>query len=175
MKVSQAYYEKYANRHRTSSPAYRVGDRVVVNAKNIKTKRPSKKLDWKNLGPFIVVKVIGSHNYQLKLTEDLKSVHPIFHTSLLRPDPNNPFPGQTNEPNPPVEVDASGESQYEADAILNSRRSKSSGFEYLIFRSTLGRSYVVPLPASRVVLCIISRANAQCDQFVMSCIFYLLI
>ncbi|KAI1004424.1 hypothetical protein K3495_g3786 [Podosphaera aphanis] len=131
MKVSQAYSEKYASRRGTSPRAYIVGNRFFVKAKYIKTKRPSKKLDWKNLGPF-TVKVIGSHNYRLQFTEDLKSVHLVFHTSLLRPDPNNSFPGQTNEPNPPVEVDTSGESLYEVDAILNSRRTKASGFEYLI-------------------------------------------
>ncbi|KAI0992612.1 hypothetical protein K3495_g15573, partial [Podosphaera aphanis] len=128
MKVSQAYYEKHANRHRSPPPSYCVGDRVFINAKNIRTKRPCKKLDWKSLGPFTIVKVVGSHSYQLKLTDDLKSVHPVFHTSLLRPDPNNPIPGQTNEPNPPVEIDASGESLYEVDAILDSRRRKLFGF-----------------------------------------------
>ncbi|KAI1002442.1 hypothetical protein K3495_g5760 [Podosphaera aphanis] len=102
MKVSQAYHEKYANRHQTASLAYQVGDKVFVHAKNIKTKRPSKKLDWKNLGPFKVIGVISSHSYELQLPEDLKSLHPVFHANLLRPDPENPIPGQTNEPNPPV-------------------------------------------------------------------------
>ncbi|KAI0992997.1 hypothetical protein K3495_g15187, partial [Podosphaera aphanis] len=76
MTASQAFYEKYANQHRSNPPSYQVGDKVFVNAKNIKTKRPSKKLDWKNLGPFQIVKVISSHSYQLSLPEDLKSVHP---------------------------------------------------------------------------------------------------
>ncbi|KAI1001586.1 hypothetical protein K3495_g6618 [Podosphaera aphanis] len=132
MKVSQAYYEKHTNRHRIPPPSYCVGDKVFVNAKNIRTKRPCKKLDWKNLGPFTIVKVAGSYSYQLKLTEDLKSVHPVFHTSLLRPDPNNPIPGQTNEPNLPVEIDTCGESLYEVDAILDPRKRKPIGFEYLI-------------------------------------------
>ncbi|KAI0990799.1 hypothetical protein K3495_g17388, partial [Podosphaera aphanis] len=109
-----------------------VGDKVFVNAKNIKTKRPSKKLDFKNLGPFPVVKVVGSHSYKLALPQNLKSVHPVFHTSLLRPDPDNPIPGQSNEPNPPVEVDDSGEDLFEVDAIVGSRRTKLRGFEYEI-------------------------------------------
>lgn len=132
MKVSQAFYEKYANKHRSVPPSYQVGDKVFVNAKNFKTRRPSKKLDWKNLGPFTVVKKISSHSYQLCLPKDLKSVHPVFHTSLLRPDPNNPIPGQTNEPNPPVEIDDCGEALYEVDAIVGSRRLKNRGFEYQV-------------------------------------------
>ncbi|KAI0999994.1 hypothetical protein K3495_g8203 [Podosphaera aphanis] len=101
MKTAQAFYEKHSNRHRSPPTAYRVGHRVFVNARNIKTKRPSKKLDWKNLGPFLITEIVSSHAYRLKLPEDLKSIHPVFHISLLRPDPNNPFPGQTNEANPP--------------------------------------------------------------------------
>ena len=132
MKVSQAFYEKYANCHRSIPPSYQVGQNVFVNAKNFKTKRPSKKLDWKNLGPFPICKVVGSHSYQLTLPENLKSVHPVFHTSLLRPDPNNPIPGQTNEPNPPVEIDDYGEDLYEVDAIVGSRRLRHRGFEYCV-------------------------------------------
>lgn len=132
MKVSQAFYEKYANNHRSIPPSYQVGQKVFVNSKNIKTKRPSKKLDWKSLGPFMITKVIGSHSYQLQLPENLKSIHPVFHTSLLRPDPNNPLPGQTNEPNPPIEVDDWGEDLYEVDAIVGSRRLRNRGFEYKV-------------------------------------------
>ncbi|KAI0992022.1 hypothetical protein K3495_g16164, partial [Podosphaera aphanis] len=131
MKTAQAFYEKHSNRHRSPPTAYKVGDRVFINARNIKTKRPSKKLDWKNLGPFLITEIVSSHAYRLKLPEDLKSIHPVFHTSLLRPDPNNPFPGQTNEANPPIEVDSMGEDLYELDAILGSRRT-DRGFEYLV-------------------------------------------
>lgn len=86
-------------------------------------------MDWKNLGPFEMTKVQSSHNYQLKLPDNLKSVHPVFHTSLLRPDPNNSIEGQTNQPNPPVEVENSGENFYEVDTIIDSRRYKNHGFQ----------------------------------------------
>lgn len=132
MKASQAFYEKHANQHRSPAPSYQVGDKVFLNAKNIKTKRPSKKLDCKNLGPFVVIKVVGSHSCQLQLPENLKSVYPIFHTSLLRPDPDNPIPGQTNEPNPPIEIDKFGEKLCEVDAVVSSRRRKCYGFEYQV-------------------------------------------
>ena len=132
MKTAQAFYEKHANRHRSPPPRYQVGDLVFVNAKNIKTKRPSKKLDWKNLGPFRISKIISSHNYLLELPSNLKSIHPVFHTCLLRPEPNNPIPGQTNSPNPPIEIDNAGQDLYEIDAILGSQRVRNHGFEYKI-------------------------------------------
>lgn len=104
MKVSQAFYEKYANYHRSIPSSYQIGQKVFVNAKNIKTTRP----------------------------DNLRAIHPVFHTSLLRPDPNNPIPGQINEPNPPVEVDNWGEDLYEVDTILGSRRLRNRGFEYRV-------------------------------------------
>lgn len=130
MKASQAFYEKYANNRRSIPPSYQVGQKVFVNSKNIKTNRPSKKLDWKNLGPFMITKVIGCQSYQLQLPENLKSIHPVFHTNLLRPDQNNPLPGQTKEPNPPVEVDNWRENLYEVDALVGSRHLRNRGFEY---------------------------------------------
>lgn len=100
MKTSQAFYKEHAKRNRSPAPAYQVGDRVFLNAKNNKSKRPGKKLDWKNLEPFTITKVVRSHNYQLELPLNLKYVHHIFHTSLLRPHSNSPIPRQTNVPIP---------------------------------------------------------------------------
>lgn len=54
---------------------------------NIKTNRPSDKLDFKKLGPYKILKKIREVNYKLKLPEKQekqgKPVHPIFHISLL--------------------------------------------------------------------------------------------
>lgn len=64
MKISQAFYEKHANRHQAIPPSYQVGQKVFVYAKKFKNRRPCKKLDWKNLGPFTISKIVGSHSYQ---------------------------------------------------------------------------------------------------------------
>ena len=37
MKFAQARYEFDANRHRVPAPVYQVGDRIWLNAKNIRT------------------------------------------------------------------------------------------------------------------------------------------
>lgn len=132
MRTAEAFDEKFADRHRSSAPGYQVGDKVSVSAQHVKTKRPCKKLDWKNSGPFAVSEKIGSHSYRLHLPDDLRSIHPIFHTSLLRPDPNNPITGQVNEPNPPSEVDKSGEDLDEVVAIVGSRRLNQKGFQYRV-------------------------------------------
>ena len=60
-------------------------------------------------------------------------MHDVFHTSLLRPAPANPLPGQTNPPSPPIALDESGEKLYAIEAILDSKRSKNrKNFQYLI-------------------------------------------
>ena len=67
MRLAQARYESTANYHRTPAPSFRVGDEVWLNAKNIKTKRPSKKLDWKKLGRFTIKRVVSKYAYELDL------------------------------------------------------------------------------------------------------------
>ena len=56
---------------------------VYLAIKNIITKRPSKKLDHKYLGPYKVIKKISKNNYQLDLPSKVR-IHPIFYVSLLK-------------------------------------------------------------------------------------------
>ena len=46
---------------------YNVGDKVLLNAKNIKSTRPSKKLDYKYYVPYEIVSPIGKRAYKLQL------------------------------------------------------------------------------------------------------------
>ena len=118
MRLAQARYESTANYHRTPAPSFRVGDEVWLNAKNIKTKRPSKKLDWKKLGRFTIKRVVSKYAYELDLPTSMK-IHPVFHVSLLEPVAQNPHDGQIPPPAPPVEVE--GEEEWEVESILDSR------------------------------------------------------
>ena len=56
----QAKQAVAANRHRKEPLAYKIGDIVWLLTKNIKTNRPSKKLNHKMIGPYKVKKLIGS-------------------------------------------------------------------------------------------------------------------
>ena len=51
--------EKYYDRSRKEAPPYSVGDLVMLNGKNIRTRRAAKKLDVKLFGPFKVVRLVG--------------------------------------------------------------------------------------------------------------------
>ena len=116
--LAQTRMEHYANQSRKPAPAYQVGDKVFLSARNIRTQRPSKKLDSKNLGPFEVLERVGPTSYRLKLDNSMR-IHPVFHSNLLRLDPENPLPGQVQEPADPIEID--GELEYEVERILDSR------------------------------------------------------
>jgi len=115
-KRAQEAMKSQADKHRKII-FYDVGDKVFLSSRNITTDRPSKKLEDKMLGPFPITKKVGT-SYQLDLPSSMK-VHNVFHSSLLRKDPDNPLPGQIQEPPGPINT-PEGE-EWELDDILNSR------------------------------------------------------
>ena len=117
---TQATQKHYADRHRAPARELRVGDKVMLNAKNIKTKRNSKGLDHKNLGPFPIKRVINNTAYELDLGRAMASVFPVFHPWLLHLVADDPLPGQRMPPPPPVEIDEEGETYY-VDKVLDSK------------------------------------------------------
>ncbi len=106
---------KYADR-RTKPREFEVGDMVWLSGKNIRTKRPSKKLDHRFYGPYPVVERIGTQAYRLKLSQQVGSIHDVFHVLLLEPYISDGR--RAPEPPPPIEVDS--EEEYELEEILQS-------------------------------------------------------
>jgi len=116
---AQAWQEHYANRARDPAPLYRPGSLVWLNAEHIRTTRPSRTLDYRNLGPFKVICRVGNYAYRLDLPRQFESLHPVFNTVLLRPAANDPFEGQVNPACEPVIAD-DGETEWPAERILDS-------------------------------------------------------
>ena len=104
MTWAQAVYSEQADKNRIPAPKFEVGDEVWLLRKNLKTTRPSSKLDFKCLGKFRITKKVSSHAYKLELLASMK-VHPVFHVSLLEPAASDPLPGQLQPPLPPVIID----------------------------------------------------------------------
>jgi hypothetical protein len=57
----------------------------LLLSKNIKTIRSNQKLDYRFLGPFPIIKKIGSQAYKLRLLLKYSRLHDVFYVSLLKP------------------------------------------------------------------------------------------
>ena len=79
----QAQQATYYNRKRRSLE-FSEGDKVMLRATHIRTLRPSKKLDSRNLGPFTITRKINPNAYELALPDSMR-IHKVFHISLLSP------------------------------------------------------------------------------------------
>ena len=95
---------------KSRGPDFKERDPVYLLRKNIKTKRPSSKLDFTKLGPFKITEVMGKVNYRLNLPKTMR-IHPVFHVSLLEPAPQHAKATQ-------VEVESDTE-EYDVERILN--------------------------------------------------------
>lgn len=128
IKRAQHRQQEDSNRRKLPAPDIKKGDSVWLNAKNITTRRPARKLDYKRLGPFKVIEVVSPNAVRLELPESMR-IHNVFHVSLLDLTSDDPYPGQRHEPPPPVEVD--GEEEYLVDEVLDSRIFRRR-LEYLV-------------------------------------------
>jgi hypothetical protein len=115
----------YYNLKRLEGPRLKEGDKVYLTRRNIKTTRPSDKLDWKKIGPFKIEKVIGKVNYRLKLPQHMR-INPVFHISLLEPAPQNAptIAPELAEENETIE--------YEVEDIKDQRITTTGQKEYLV-------------------------------------------
>ena len=77
---AQEVMSKQANKYQNDID-YGIGDMVFLNSKNIKTQRPSKKLDDKMLGPFKIDTKVG-RAFWLELSRTML-IHNMFYPSLL--------------------------------------------------------------------------------------------
>ena len=119
---SRELQAEQANRNRTPAPEFRMGDMVMLDARNIKTDRPMNSLDSKNLGPFRIIRCINNMAYELDLPESMTGLFPVFHPWLLHLDKHTPLPGQVDPIEDPINVDEDqGRGDYVAQEVVDSR------------------------------------------------------
>jgi hypothetical protein len=116
----RVHYDK----HRVEGPPLEEGDKVFLLTRNLRTKRPSKKLDFKKIGPFKIAKKISTSNYELDLPRTMRLRTHVFHISLLEPAP------KTAKLETQLEVD-DDEEEFDVENILDSRISEGR-LQYLI-------------------------------------------
>jgi Chromo (CHRromatin Organisation MOdifier) domain len=109
----------YANKSRLEGPRLREEDLVYLLRRNIKTIRPSDKLDLKKIGPFKVKRNIRNISFELKLPPTIR-IHPIFYLSLLEPA----YPDTSEGPAPELDSEIQ-ELVYDVESILAVRRRRN--------------------------------------------------
>ena len=119
MTRAQAAYEVFANRRRDHAPVLRAGDMVWLDARNLATNRPSKKLSNKFEGPFKVLRTVGTHACQLEIPDSWGN-HDVFGNYLIHLSANDPLPGQ-HPPVPFASQNIHGEDEWEVERISHSR------------------------------------------------------
>jgi len=74
----------YYNRIRFKDITLKKGNKVYLFTRNIATRRPSKKLNHKKIGPFKIKRSIKGISFKLDLPKIMR-IYPVFHASLLKP------------------------------------------------------------------------------------------
>ena len=108
------------------------GDKVLLDARNLKVRTPSRKLTPRRYGPYEVMKQISPVTYRIKLPASLR-IHNVFHVDLLIPFHETKEHG-TNYTQPPPEL-IDGEEEYEIDEIIDDKvvkRGRREVQQYLV-------------------------------------------
>ena len=116
-----------ANRRRSTFTPFKLGQKVWLDPRNLKTIY-HKKMAPKREGPFSITEVLSPITYRLGLPRTWK-IHDVFHATLLRPYRETDVYGE-NFPQPPP-ILQEGEELYEIETILNHRK-RGRTYQYLV-------------------------------------------
>ena len=92
---------------------------MYLDASNIHTTRPSRKLSHQRLGPFPVIRKVRYGAYHLCLPPSMSRLHPVFNVVKLTLVPEDPVPGQCLHPLPLLEI-VNREEEFIVEEILDS-------------------------------------------------------
>ena len=99
---------------------FKVGDRLWLLTKHLRTTRPSKRHNYNRAGPYTVSKNIHQNAYKLDLPKTMPN-HNVFHVSQLDRYTPPDVGGSPSEPQPTI-VDQPGDEEPEVDQILDTKR-----------------------------------------------------
>lgn len=156
--------KRFADRRRSPPPTFAVGDKVFLDASDLRSTRPSCKFDDKRYRPFTITKCLSPLNYELALPTHWHLSTNVFHVSKLRPFINDPSTASNTLPPPPTLI--SDHLEYEVEKVLDSRLSHRKGLEYLVKWKGYGREDNSWEPAknlqnARVAISLFHRSHPQ--------------
>lgn len=135
MASAQERQEENTNTRRQPSDQFKPGDKVWLRLRNIRSNRPSKKLDWLS-GKYTVLETVGSHACRL---DTPPGVHNVFHVSLLKLAADDPLPSQTSDDHRPPAILTDDGELWEVEEI---RGQKKVGRQWKVLVKWVG--YVEP-------------------------------
>ena len=127
--AAQDRQKTFADQHRREQ-TYQVGDQVWLSTANLRLIRPrTKKLAKKFKGPYTVTQIISSNAYKLDLRGTMR-VHPVFHTSQLKPfKDSDMYPRNIDIEKPgPIEEFEDGSKTFAMDKIIGSKKVKGKTY-----------------------------------------------
>jgi hypothetical protein len=101
-----------------------MGDMIWLSGKNIQTKRPCKKLDYRFYKLYPVAEHIDRQAYRLKLLQQVGNIHDVFQVLQLEPYVSDEQ--RAAKLPPPMEVE--GAAEYKVEEILHSL------YRHIVFR-----------------------------------------
>jgi hypothetical protein len=130
LRMANERMKRYYDRNIKEAPQFKKGDLVWLEAKNIRQKRPNKKLSDRRLGPFEVIEKTGDVNYRLKLPQEYK-IHPVFHVELLTAHTPSTLLPRNNFSRPPPEIEGDNGPEWSVERVIDSRLHRSK-LQYLV-------------------------------------------
>jgi hypothetical protein len=112
--IAREALNRAANSHSPSENVFHLGQRVWLNAKNLRLPYGSVKLAPRRHRPFQITQVISPVAYKLALPPQW-TIHPVFHASILTPYVETKEHGENYSRPPPDLIE--GEEQYEVETI----------------------------------------------------------
>jgi hypothetical protein len=109
----------YANKSKLERSHLQRKDLIYLLRRNIKTTRPSDKLNLKKIGLFEIKRNIRDINFELKLPSTMR-IHSIFHFLLLKPAYPDISKSLTPELDPEIQ-----KLVYKIESILAVRRRRN--------------------------------------------------
>ena len=117
------------NHSRSDAPSYAIGDRVWLSTDNLRLPRTSQKLSEQWLGPYAIMKLIGSNTVELRLPRSMR-IHPVVNISRVKPYRER-LPGQPVTTPGPSTVTEDHKEEYKVEFVVDSRY-KGKRLEYLV-------------------------------------------
>ena len=103
MEIAKKAMKWQFDKERRNPQGLKAEDNMWLEAKNIHSNRPSKKLNQKKYGPFRISKNIDQETFQLDLLEEWM-IYNVFNEDLLTQCKKPQFKDQHMKPVPPLDI-----------------------------------------------------------------------